>query len=62
MTLLLISPGLSIQGVGCLVPCALNLVGRRDKLHLLGLILSPLTLVHIVEVGLTIVVLLKLLG
>ncbi|KAJ8445627.1 LOW QUALITY PROTEIN: hypothetical protein Cgig2_018568 [Carnegiea gigantea] len=65
MTLLLRSPDLSIQGVGCLVPYALTIAGRRDKLHLLGVtafILGPLTLVHIVELGLKIAVLLKRLG
>ncbi|KAJ8438964.1 LOW QUALITY PROTEIN: hypothetical protein Cgig2_018875 [Carnegiea gigantea] len=35
MILLLRSPGLSIQGVGCLVLCTLALTGRGDKLHLL---------------------------
>ncbi|KAJ8450531.1 hypothetical protein Cgig2_020168 [Carnegiea gigantea] len=52
MTLLLRSPGLSIQGVGCLVPCTLALTRRRDKLHFLGItafIFGPLTLVHVVE-------------
>ncbi|KAJ8431172.1 hypothetical protein Cgig2_019848 [Carnegiea gigantea] len=65
MTLLLRSPGLSIQGVGCLVPCALTLTGRRDKLHILGVmafIFGPLTLIYVVEVSLKIAVLLKLLG
>ncbi|KAJ8433060.1 hypothetical protein Cgig2_020627 [Carnegiea gigantea] len=65
MPLLLRSPSLSIQGVGCLVPCAFALARGRDKLHLLGVttfIFGSLTLVHIVEVGLKVTVLLKLLG
>ncbi|KAJ8426753.1 LOW QUALITY PROTEIN: hypothetical protein Cgig2_029422 [Carnegiea gigantea] len=59
------SPGLSIQGVGGFVPCILTLGGRRDKLHLLrvtALIGGLLTLIHVVEVGLKMAILLKLLG
>ncbi|KAJ8419440.1 LOW QUALITY PROTEIN: hypothetical protein Cgig2_027360 [Carnegiea gigantea] len=63
--LLLRSPGLSIQGVGDLIPCVLTLGRRRDKLHLLrvtALIGRPLTLIHIVEAGLEIAILWKLIG
>ncbi|KAJ8427427.1 hypothetical protein Cgig2_019039 [Carnegiea gigantea] len=63
--LLLRSPGLSIPGVGGFVPCVLTLSGRRDKLHLLkvtALIGGPLMLIHVVEVGLEIAILLKLMG
>ncbi|KAJ8432307.1 LOW QUALITY PROTEIN: hypothetical protein Cgig2_019236 [Carnegiea gigantea] len=52
--LLLRSLGLSIQGVGCLIPCTLSLAGRRDKLYPLRVttfILGPLTLVHIAKQG-----------
>ncbi|KAJ8431116.1 LOW QUALITY PROTEIN: hypothetical protein Cgig2_004707 [Carnegiea gigantea] len=65
MPLLVRSPNLSIQGVGGLVPYVLTLGGRRDKLHLLrvtALICGPLTLIHVVEVGLKIAILLKFLG
>jgi len=65
MPFLLRSPGLSIQGVGGFVPCVLTLGGRRNKLHLFrvtALIGGPLTLVHVVEVGLKTDILLKLLG
>ncbi|KAJ8441485.1 hypothetical protein Cgig2_011162 [Carnegiea gigantea] len=46
---------ISIQGVSCLIPCTITLAGRRNKLHLLGvlaLVLGPLALVEVVEVGL----------
>ncbi|KAJ8435714.1 LOW QUALITY PROTEIN: hypothetical protein Cgig2_002671 [Carnegiea gigantea] len=39
-------------GVGCVIPCTLILAGRRDKLHLLGVmtfIFGPLMLVYIVQ-------------
>ncbi|KAJ8446514.1 LOW QUALITY PROTEIN: hypothetical protein Cgig2_027476 [Carnegiea gigantea] len=52
MTLLLRSPGLSIHGVGCLVPCTLALTERGNKLHLLGVttfIFGLLTVVHVGE-------------
>jgi len=63
--LLLRSPDLSIQGVGGFVPYVLTLGRMRDKLHLLRvttLIGGALTLIHIVEVGLEIAILLKVLG
>jgi len=65
MPLLFRSPGLSIQGVDGLIPCVFTLSGRRDKLHLLkvmALIGGTLTLIRVVEVGLKIAILLKLLG
>jgi len=63
--LLLKSPGSGIQGVDGFVPCVLILGGRRNKLHLfrvMALIGRPLTLIHTVEVGLEVAILLKLLG
>ncbi|KAJ8422412.1 LOW QUALITY PROTEIN: hypothetical protein Cgig2_023436 [Carnegiea gigantea] len=65
MALFLRTLSYSIQGVGGLVPYLFTLPGRRDKLHLLRVttvICGRLTLVHVVEVGLKIAVLLKLLG
>ncbi|KAJ8430631.1 hypothetical protein Cgig2_008311 [Carnegiea gigantea] len=65
MLLLLRSLDLSIQGVGGLVPCVLTLGRRRDELHLLRittLIGGPLMLIHVVEVGLEIAILLKRVG
>ncbi|KAJ8428789.1 hypothetical protein Cgig2_009974 [Carnegiea gigantea] len=65
MSLLLRSPSLSIEGVSCLIPCALTLTRKRNKFHLLGVsafILDLLAVVCEVEVGVEIVILLKLLS
>ncbi|KAJ8438791.1 hypothetical protein Cgig2_023825 [Carnegiea gigantea] len=66
LTILIIrSPGISIQGVSCLIPCTITLAGRRNKLHLVevaALILSLLMLVDVVEVGLVVAILLKFVG
>ena len=65
MTLLLRSPGISIQGVSCLIPCTLTLARRRNKFHLVGVatfVLGPLALVYVVEACLKIAILLKFLS
>jgi len=65
MTLIFRSPGISIQGVSCFVPCTITLTRKRNKLHLLGvstLVLGPLAVVDVVEVGLELAILLKFLG
>ncbi|KAJ8423578.1 LOW QUALITY PROTEIN: hypothetical protein Cgig2_002907 [Carnegiea gigantea] len=64
-TLIFRSPSISIRGVSRPIPCAITLTGRRNKLHLfrvLALVLGPLALVHVVEVGLEGDVLLKFSG
>ncbi|KAJ8422439.1 hypothetical protein Cgig2_019156 [Carnegiea gigantea] len=52
ITLILRSPGLSIQVISCLIPCTLTFTRRRNKFHLLGVttfILGPLALIHVVK-------------
>ncbi|KAJ8435429.1 hypothetical protein Cgig2_013927 [Carnegiea gigantea] len=51
-TLIFRSPGISIQGVSCLIPYTITLIGRRYKLHVLGVlavVLGLLVLVDVVE-------------
>ncbi|KAJ8428287.1 LOW QUALITY PROTEIN: hypothetical protein Cgig2_027419 [Carnegiea gigantea] len=64
-TLIFRSLGISIQGVIHLIPCLITLTRRRNKLHLFevsALVLGPLALVNVVEVGLEVAVFLKFLG